>query len=317
MGGNDAASCSPHLDFAGDITGPAVLGSGQWGRASMSNRQHERRVCEAVIHVMEAHRGLRASDKSWPEDEQRTQEAIDCQFRLGDSRVVMEHTRIESFPGQGQIEDDVRFVRLLGPLERTLSSALPIPGHYVLVVAPKAVAGVRDAGHLRRALEQWVRLKAPTLVLGSPATAPRHFVREVPPGVPFEVALYRFPDLDGQFMIARAVPEDLESERRARIQTALAAKCPKLQSAKGSGFTSALVLESDDIALGNQVEIAEAVVVELHARHGDVPDEVYLVNTATEMWSVWLLRRSPHLFPHVARQGPYYVDPKSMQFINL
>lgn len=92
-----------------------------------------------------------------------------------------------------------------------------------------------------------------------------------------------------------------------RIRSAPEDKCPKLQAAKGDDLTSVLVLESNDIALANSVDIAKAVVKELSERQDDIPDEVYLVETEIEPWVVWVLKEGPHLFPDVAEAGPYYL----------
>jgi hypothetical protein len=58
-----------------------------------------------------------------------------------------------------------------------------------------------------------------------------------------------------RFALFRPAPEDLK-DLRGRIASALAAKCPKLEEARAAPRYLILVLESDDLALGNYVDIA-------------------------------------------------------------
>jgi len=46
-------------------------------------------------------------------------------------------------------------------------------------------------------------------------------------------------------------------------------------------------------------------------RRDDAPDEVYLVETETEMkqWVVWVLKDGTSLFRDIENPGPYYLDP--------
>lgn len=270
----------------------------------MGTREHEREVCDAVIRLMESRRGEPLFKVGVPEEEEHQRKAVDLRVRGMSSEFVLEHTRVESLPRQ--IADDHRFQKLLGPLEASLTGRLPTPGHYVLVVASGAVEGAKDGERIRDALAAWVCKKAPALQVGSPSTAPNHYVREVPAGVPFEVTLYRWPGLQGKFMVARSVPNHLEDKRRVRIRRALEAKCPKLHTARGDGQTSVLVFESNDLALANHAVIAEIVVKEL-SRRDDIPDEVYLVETEIKPRVVWVFKEGPHLFPDIPDAGPHYV----------
>lgn len=274
--------------------------------------EHEQKVCEAVIRVMAMRKGEEWSILDRPEISERRKKAVELIFRLGTSEYALEHTRIESFPEQ--LVDNHQLTELLRPLQMRLDGTMPLPGSYWLNVHVRAVRGAKKGSEIRDALEGWIRQNAPGLALGSPATAPRHFVRERPPGVPFEVSLYRWPGLDGRLFIGQFSPEKLEDLRRQRIRSALAAKCPKLLAAKDRSRISVLVFESSDIALANPVLIGKALIEELSLRQGDVPDEVYLVGTELkEAWVAWVLKEGSHEFPHVPREGPYYVLPQTMK----
>ena len=72
------------------------------------------------------------------------------------------------------------------------------------------------------------------------------------------------------------------------VSLALEAKCPKLAVARGGASESILVLESDDLAFGNYVDIAAGVIAGLEDRT-DAPDVVCLVETDAGL-DVWLVK---------------------------
>lgn len=275
----------------------------------MTDRKHERSVCMAVARFLAQQKEQSLAGLEWLEDQEREKPSVELRFSIGASVYVLEHTRIESFPGQ--ITDNHQFTNLLGPLEKSLSGKLPTPGYYWLCVAPGAVKGIRNAVQVRTTLERWVLLKAPTLVpCSSPIVAPRHFVIETPPWIPFEVGLYRWEgtgQLDGRLLLVRFSPRDVESQRSLRIKIAFDAKCPKLAAAKGDGCASVLVLESNDITLANSAVIGDALVKELQSRSHDIPDVIHLVETEVAPWVIWVLKEDEVVFPRVPSGGPHYV----------
>lgn len=250
-----------------------------------------------VRRCMERIKGETLAEIDRPERRERQQKAVELILRGASSEFALEHTRVESFIRQ--IEDDQQFTNLLSPLPTMVGDTLPVPGRYLLVVHPRALKGALQASKIREALAAWIRDKAPTLAVRSPGTSPsaRHYVRERPPAVPFDVSLYRFPGRGGKVRIGRSVPEELERERLRRIRVALDAKLPKLRSEKENGRVSVLVLESDDLPNANHALIAEALRAGIREYGDDVPDEIYLVETEQEPWVVWVIKYGPAFYP--------------------
>ena len=95
----------------------------------------------------------------------------------------------------------------------------------------------------------------------------------------------------GKLFCVRVAPDedDLEALRADRLRKALSDKCPKLARCKDEGARTVLVLESDDIALTNQLLVRMALVDLLDERP-DVPDEIYLVETETRSWAVYPMK---------------------------
>lgn len=277
------------------------------------NRKHERRVCLASVRFMAQRNMGVLSDLEWLEDRERQKKTVELRAKIGLSTVVLEHTRIESFPGQ--ITDDHQFMSFLGPLEAKLSGHLPTPGYYSLCTAPGAVKGVKNKVQIQSIIEAWVLAEAPKLELGSPSSAPRHMMRGKPPGVPFELTLYRWKGagrLDGRLLLARYSPKDTEVERKRRVRIALETKCPKLKNAKEEGFTSLLLFESNDIALANSAVIGSAVIEEMKMMTNDIPDVIFLVETELEPWVIWVFKDGQQLFPNVSNAGPYYINSHTL-----
>jgi predicted nucleotidyltransferase len=246
---------------------------------------------------MERIKGETFAEIDRPERRERRRKAVELILRGASAEFALEHTRLESFIAQ--IEDDHQFMDLLSPLPEMIGETLPVPGRYVLVVQPRAVKGARQANKIREALAGWVRDTASVLEVGSPGTSPRHYRRERPPGVPFEVSLYRWPGRGGRLRIARSVPEELEGKRLQRVRAALDAKLPKLRSEKEGGRVTILVLESDDLPLANLDLIAQALQKAIREYGDNAPDEIYLVETEQEPWIAWVIKYGPAFYPDV------------------
>jgi len=270
---------------------------------------HRQKVCRSILNFVSSRAGQPLSDLTEPDKLERQKSAVDYSFRCGRQEYVLEHTLIESLPDQ--IQDDRHFIDLLGLLESELNGKLPSPGHYNLTVHFGAVKGAKNKATIQNLIKTWVLEKARQLEVGSPTTAPRHFITEKPDGVPFEITLYRWgglPGLEGRLLIQRFMPEDLEQKRRGRIRTALSAKCKKLAKAKEDSKRSILVLESHDIALANAVDIGKSLTVELQRDGLQIPDEIYLVETETPQWMIWIFKFGNQLFPNVEKAGPYFIN---------
>jgi hypothetical protein len=99
---------------------------------------------------------------------------------------------------------------------------------------------------------------------------------------------------------------NVKAQRRQCIRKALDAKCPKLSDERAHGRTTILVLESDDVALGNRAEIFEVTVAELSAR-SDTPEIVVLARTSTKPWKAWYIKDGDN-FPRGREAGPFVLN---------
>ena len=242
----------------------------------------------------------------YPDESERNLPACDALVLVGIRNVAVEHTSIDSIPSQRR--DDQRFMALLGPLKSELAGKLPTPGHYQLVIPMNAIHTGIDWADVCLRIREWCQKVAPNLGIGGSSTAPRHFVREVPQGTPFEVTLYRWPGRDGQFKIARLCPADLANQRKEVICQALISRGAKVARYRNSGFRTILVLESNDIALANASDIGQAFVNAMKKfDSAELPDEVYLIETEGEPHYLHCLKFGDKIVPNIVISKEPYI----------
>ena len=270
---------------------------------------NEGKACDAVVRLLEGRAKAQRADLSHPEKD-GIGPPVDLRLKLGKHNYAIEHTQIEAFPGQ--IRMDAEFEQFIRPIINHLSGGLPKPGVYHLYFPTNARLRVKanQLNRIRSDFKEWIREHAQLLQEKNPEKPtrqrnPRGFNEQYsakPPGFPYEVTLQReahwslSPRHDGVLLVARYAPKDVEVRRTTRLQEALERKCPKLQICKEEGARTVLVLEDGDISLSNYALIADSLAG-LPKMHIDLPDEIYLVETAIDRWTVRRLKYEENHLP--------------------
>lgn len=264
----------------------------------MEEETKQNRVIREVLEFLSNNISVDYEIIGHPDEIERNSPACDAIAIVGSRNVAVEHTSIDSIPSQRK--DDNRFKKVLGPLEKELSGKLPAPGHYDLVIHMNVIPTGIKWDDIRQRICNWCQEVAPSLQIGDPFVAPKHFVRGVIQGVPFEVKLYHWPGRDGQFKIGRFSPEDLETQRAKVIHQALFSRGIKVANYRNNGYRTILIFESHDIALANASVIGQAFVNVINEfESAQLPDEVHLVETETEPYYIHCLKYEDTLFPNV------------------
>lgn len=255
-------------------------------KKNCKNKQHEKKVIIEVLKYISKKINQPYKIISCPDEVNRKSPACDMLVIFGNKKFAIEHTSIDSIPNQRR--DNIRFNKLLSPLENELDSKLPMPGHYQLVIGMDVIPALKrsDGNKIYQSIKEWCIKIAPTLSMGGTHSDKKHFARNRIPGVPFEITLYKWPRRarrDGEFKIARFSPEQIEEKRKEVLKQALCSRGEKVVNYKKEGCHTILILESNDIALANFNDIANALnnAVE-KLKNIELPDEIYLVETEIE-----------------------------------
>lgn len=275
----------------------------------MASRNNEGKACDAVVRLLERRTGEKRANVRRPEID-GTGPPVELLLSLGMRDYAIEHTQIEAFAGQIHMEEE--FGRFINLVIDELSGTLPGPAVYHLYFPTDTRIGVsaNEMDKVRSDFTNWIRERSQRLHEGNPNRPtrernPRGFneqYRAMPPGFPYEVILRREAHWsfssrhDGILLVARIGPEDVEARRVTRLRKALDRKCPKLQRCKEEGSRTILILEDGDIALSNHALIEDGLASILAERR-DLPDEVYLVETAIDPWTIRLMKYEENYTP--------------------
>ena len=279
------------------------------GPRKRSSPRNEGKACDAVVRCLEYRMGETRAAIRRPEKES-IGPPVDFHLMLGTREYAIEHTRIEAVPGL--IRTGEGYAQLIKPVIAELSGTLPGPADYWLYFPLDTHLGVKKAelDRIRQGLIAWVRVKAQCLYernlnrLEREHKSPRYIdsIEANPPGFHYPVRLWVRPALSGSergtLGHARYAPgnEELEARRTVRLRQALSRKSPKLQRCKEDGARTVLVLESDDIALTDHVAVGECLAGLLVQRE-DLPDEIYLVETDVDPWTVHCMKLDTECWP--------------------
>lgn len=254
---------------------------------------HEGKCCDAVLRWLEGRLGAQRADLRSPERD-RDPAPVEFTCRFGPQLFALEHTGVEPFEGHVRLQAEAK--RDFGPIYAAVAGRLPAGDHFELQLPARAMQALtrRQRETAQVAISQWVIATAastPRSLIGQHG-APR--VRAAPPGVPFEITLYRYEKSRGEdrdLTITHIVQASTSrTDRATRIEQACVKKFPKLAEWKHkAGARTILVLEDNDLQLSNPQVIYEALVA-AERRVPNPPDEVHLVVTCIEpeWWHVRL-----------------------------
>ena len=228
-------------------------------------------VCQATTEPIQ--------HKSYPEESgvARDERPCDATWQGPREAYAIEHTTVDSFMGQRQ--DDDRFRRLMGSLEKGWSG---FPDDWIQISMDIAAipSGVSWSG-LSSQIMTWL--------IGNISSLPFDCTSSIRiQGIPFELRIYRerLPG-EGRVLVARHSPADLSEQRVAVIRRALDKKLGVLQQYKGKEHSTILLVESSDFVLSSRVTIFKALSEAYQSEtDGPVFDQIYIAMTGTSPWCI-------------------------------
>ncbi len=203
---------------------------------------NDRHVVDAfVAHLRDhGHTGLQVDRR--PDNENR--DATDIDAIAG--TFAIEHTSVDTLPSQRRDSD--WFMQAAGGLEQELQAKPPFRLNITLEY--DAVTKGQNWPAIRQCLTTWINSGAPRLADG------RHSLDSVP-GVPFHLHVTKASDQRPGVFFARLEPDDDTISNRIRRQ--FDRKAEKLAKYQGSGRTTVLLVENEDIALMNEWKMLDAI----------------------------------------------------------
>jgi len=244
----------------------------------------EKQVIEVLrLHVCNA-MAENIRHENYPEEigVQKGERPCDAIWRGAHGTYAVEHTTIDSFPGQRH--DDDRFRRLMGMLEKEWSGH---PDDWLeIVIDVAAIPNGANWSELSNKIKGWLVQNVPSLPCNC-----QSLVRI--PGVPFEIAIYRerLPG-HGRIVVARHTPTDLLEQRVAVIRKALDNKIGVLCQYKEKGHLTILLIESSNIVLVSRINIFEALHEAYRTMNDSTAfDQIYIALTGTSPWCIVPFKR--------------------------
>lgn len=266
-------------------------------------QSNEGRCCDAVLRIIE--QDLHASREILSRDTPASR-GIEIRCRIGGVAYALEHTLIDPYPNKR--DDDRQFMAVMGELERSLpgQGILRTDCTYEAWVEIHAFRGRKrsETPGMYEAIKSWIVTAVPKL--DPQAAYDTLELGASPPTVPVRVLLKctKWPGRGDTLRIGRLVRNTLPDERRQRIRAALEKKGPKLHAEHRVGARTVLILENDDGALSNPIEIGAA----LHAEVANSPysvDDVYLIDTdRPDGWHMWRMKQSERSWPQRFENPP-------------
>jgi hypothetical protein len=158
---------------------------------------------------------------------------------------AIEHTSIDALPEQRRDAD--WFMKAVGGIEKELPKKVSF--RLRITIEYTAVKKGQDWDAIRKGLMNWIRNHSPHLTDG------RHVLNGVP-GVPFKFYVTKVSDRPPGIFFYRTMPPDETLSTRVKMKCD--EKAEKLLKYKPHK-TTVLLIESDDIALMNEMTIRDAI----------------------------------------------------------
>jgi hypothetical protein len=222
-------------------------------------------VIEIFVAHLRGHGHPQLRVEHWPDQDNRRSSDIDAIA----GGFAIEHTSIDTLPNQRRDSD--WFMRAVGGLEEQMEQ--PLTARFHITLEYSAVAIGQNWASIRAALKLWITEEAPRLPDGPS-------IVENVPEIPFRLHILKSSARPPGLIFSRFEPKD--DTLPMRLRTLIERKVEKLAPYNVRGFATILLIESDDIALMNEVKMRTAFQ---QAFPGGLPaslDQVWYADTSTD-----------------------------------
>jgi len=202
----------------------------------------------------------------WPEDENRNNIEIDAIA----NGLAIEHTSIDTIDNQRR--DSARFMQVVGDLELELKSKFP---YYVRLIIPyEGIKKGQDWLKIKETFRNWLLENTDKL----PESVVHMF--ENIQDIPFKFWVKKDKNRHHGLYLARTSPTD--DSLPDRIKELFDRKAEKLHNYKNKSYTTILLVESDDIALMNEVYLITSICKAYKGKLPNCIDQIWYADTTIE-----------------------------------
>lgn len=202
----------------------------------------------------------------WPDKENRKSRDIDAIA----GPFAIEHTSIDTLPNQRRDSD--WFMQAMGGIEKELTVLLPF--RLNIIIEYDAVSKGQDWSAIRENLKTWIIVESPRLADG-------RIVLEDVHGIPFRLHVRKASDRPPGIFFARFKPND--DTLSVRIRKQFDRKAKKLAKYHGSGKTTVLLIENDDIALMNEGIMIDSIKIAYPSGPPNGVDKIWYADTSSSI----------------------------------
>lgn len=274
----------------------------------MKDSKSERMACNAVVKCLEELTGEVGSERRCPDREKGGDGRVDMTVKLGEEPYAIEHTRLEAFEGEIEMER-VTIKKVLKLLKEKIVDRVPGPSHYSVSFAADCTvsAGRKGEKELEEVVE-WVRKAIE--ILHERKWCRQGLREQLHVGADWiDMCCKRDKDFNWEMSVVRwpyaervgkkpctlvlnpfyrpGRPRKWEEKGRERVERGYRNKVPKLKERKEAGARTILVFESGNI----REDLSRGEVRRLAREHRNVIDEVYLVGESQLGWLVVTVKR--------------------------
>lgn len=180
---------------------------------------------------------------------------------------AIEHTSIDTV--HNQTRDSARFLKVVKDLEKELSDTLNF--RLEIIFPYDGVSRGQNWNGIRESLKAWIINTSHELEDG------RYSDLQIP-GVPFRVYVFKKSVCKAGLVFSRFSP--IDNTFSERLSEQLSRKAKKIRPYKDQGFTTILLVESDDIALMNDDIMLDGIRKAFSKGLPDGVDHVWYANTS-------------------------------------
>lgn len=184
-------------------------------------------------------------------------------------KYAIEHTSIDTVPNQRRDSD--WFMKAAGGLGDELMHVPPF--RLKIVLEYDAITSGQNWSEIRDHLKNWITEEAPNIDDG------HHVIKNIP-GIPFSLHVIKASDRAPRIIFGRFSPED--KTLPIRIFKQFERKAQKLSKYQDKGFTTILLIESEDLALMDDMLMLESIKVAYPEKLPVGVDKLWFADTSIQ-----------------------------------